>query len=105
MSNLNLFLLSSTSEGFSISTIQAMASMLPVIVTNSGGPEEIVTHRENGWVVDKGNPAAIADALKFLGANPDVCADLSVKAKEKVDDVFGMDAMLQKYDKIYSESC
>ena len=105
LSNLNLFLLPSISEGFSISTIQAMASMVPVIVTSSGGPEEIVTHQENGWMVDKGNSAAIAAALEYLGANPDICADISKKAKEKVVDVFSMDSMLEKYEKIYSNYC
>ena len=105
LSNLDLYLLPSISEGFSISTIQAMAAGIPVIVTRSGGPEEIVTHKENGWIVDKGNPAAIVDALELLSANPDICAALSKKAKEKVVDVFSMDAMLQKYEKIYSKLC
>lgn len=103
LSNLDLYLLPSISEGFSISTIQAMASGIPVIVTRSGGPEEIVTHQENGWVVDQGNPVAIVDGLEFLSANPDVCVDLSNNAKEKVVNVFSMDAMLEKYEKTYSE--
>ena len=47
LSNLNLFLLTSSSEGFSIATIQAMAAGLPVIATRSGGPQEIITHDEN----------------------------------------------------------
>jgi len=82
-----------------------MASMVPVVVTSSGGPEEIVTHQENGWMVDKGNPAAIAAALEYLGANPDICADISKKAKEKVVNVFSIAAMLEKYEKIYSNYC
>lgn len=32
-------MLSSVSEGFSISTIEAMACGVPVIATRSGGPE------------------------------------------------------------------
>jgi glycosyltransferase involved in cell wall biosynthesis len=105
LSNLDLYLLPSISEGFSISTIQAMASGVPVIVTRSGGPEEIVTHQENGWIVDKGNPAAIVDALELLGAHPDICANLSIKGKEKAVNRFSMDAMLGKYENIYAEFC
>jgi glycosyltransferase involved in cell wall biosynthesis len=105
LSNLDLYLLPSISEGFSISTIQAMASGVSVIVTRSGGPEEIVEHQENGWIVDKGSPDAIVDGLEYLVANPDICAGLSNNAKEKVTNVFSMDSMLEKYEKIYSESC
>jgi glycosyltransferase involved in cell wall biosynthesis len=105
LSNLDIYLLPSISEGFSISTIQAMAAGVPVMVTRSGGPEEIVTHQENGWIVDKNNPAAIVDGLEFLIANSTICAGLATKAKDKVVNEFSMDAMLEKYEDIYSECC
>ena len=102
LSKVDMFLLSSSSEGFSISTIQAMASSLPVIATRSGGPEEIVTHQQDGWLVEKNDPAVIAEAISILSGDPECRAKLSSKAKLKVDSTFGISAMLDAYQKLYS---
>lgn len=103
LSKVNLFLLSSSSEGFSISTIQAMASSLPVIATRSGGPEEIVRHQQDGWLVEKNDPAAIAEAINMLSENPERRDMLSNNAKLKVDNTFGLEAMLGAYQALYSK--
>lgn len=102
LSKVDLFLLSSSSEGFSISTIQAMASSLVVIATRSGGPEEIVTHQEDGWLVEKNDPAAIAQAISILSRDSECRVRLSSNAKLKVDSTFGLPAMLDAYQKLYS---
>jgi len=102
LSGLDLFLLSSTTEGFSIATIQALAAGLPVVVTRSGGPEEIITHGENGWVVNAGDHAAIADALEMLAADRSLCASLAEKGRKHAGDTFDIDAMLAAYEKVYA---
>jgi len=103
LSGLDMYLLSSRSEGFSIATIQAMAAGLPVVATRSGGPEEIITHGENGWLVEPGNPHAIADALEMLAADNVLCRSLSMAGKAHVTKTFGMETMLSAYEDIYEE--
>ena len=102
LSGLDLFLLSSTSEGFSIATIQALAAGLPVVVTRSGGPEEIVTHGENGWIVDAGDHMAIAGAIGRLAADPGLCASLAASGRKHANESFDIDAMLTAYEKVYA---
>ena len=41
---LDALLCSSTSEGFSLTICQALASGIPVVSTRCGGPEEILQH-------------------------------------------------------------
>jgi len=101
LSNLDLFLLSSTSEGFSIATIQAMAAGLPVIATRSGGPEEIISHKENGWLVEAGSAAEIACAIDRLIMDTVLRNTLSIKGQEHAKQSFDIQAMLDGYQNIY----
>jgi glycosyltransferase involved in cell wall biosynthesis len=101
LNNFDVFLLSSTSEGFSIATIEAMACGLPVVVTRSGGPEEIVTDREDGLLVDPASPAQIAAALESIATNAALRRQLGHRARATVIAKFSLAAMLRAYEKLY----
>jgi len=103
LSNLDIYLLTSISEGFSISTIQAMAAGVPVIVTRSGGPEEIVTHDNNGWTIDTGSPSAVAEAVRLLAGNRELREKLAQHARTHVLQTFGMETMISRYTEIYRQ--
>ncbi len=102
LAGLDMFLLSSTSEGFSIATIQAMAAGLPVLVTRSGGPQEIVTHGENGWMVVAGSAQAIAAGISALADDPQLRARLAANGRTHALQRFDISAMLQAYMAIYT---
>ena len=103
LSNLDLFLSSSISEGLPLSAIQAMAAKLPLIATRCGGYEELVTHLENGWLVEVGNPQAIADAIELVAADAELRSTLSENARKHAVETFDMAAMLNAYETIYDQ--
>ena len=103
LAQMDMFLLSSTSEGFSISTIEAMATGLPVLVTRCGGPEEIVEHKLNGWMVESNNAEAIAEGFRVLLNDAELCARLALAGRQHACAKFGLQAMLDSYDEIYRE--
>jgi len=99
-----LFVLSSLSVGFSISTIEALATGLPAIVTRCGGPEEIVTDGVDALMVEPGNPGALADGLAALLHDEGRARSLAEAGKARVGERFGMDTMLARYIALYTEA-
>ncbi len=103
LSNIDLFVLSSSSEGFSIATIQAMAAGLPVIATRSGGPQEIITDEKNGCLVDPGNPQQLADAIVKLASNSTLSRQLASAGQRHATDTFDVKSMVRSYEKVYND--
>ena len=101
LAQLDVFVLCSRSEGFSISTIEAMAAGLPVIASRCGGPEEIINHQHDGWLVENDNAAALAEGISHLLANNELAQRLALAAKSRVEAAFSGQKMLADYAELY----
>lgn len=102
LSNLDLFLSSSISEGLPLSAIQAMVAKLPIIATRCGGYEELIMDRENGWLVEVGNPRAIAEAIETVAAAPAIRSKLAENAQDYALSTYDIKAMLDTYQELYA---
>ena len=103
MNNLDLYASTSTSEGFSLSVVQAMACGVPVVATKSGGPEEIITHDVDGLLVDADSPEQVAMALRRLGTEPGTRERLTQAGRNAVEARFTLTHMVNSYDRLYDE--
>jgi len=101
LKQIDLFVLSSSSEGFSIATIEAMAAGLPVIATRCGGPEEILQHGSTGYLVSVHAPQELANAIKNLLDNPEEAKRLASAGYDHMRNTFSLTVMLQGYKKHY----
>lgn len=101
LQQMDMFALSSLSEGFSIATIEAMAAGLPVVVTRCGGPEEIITSGENGLMVEPDNPADIAKALAKYIKSPELREKMAAAGRARAEAVFSLEHMLDQYENEY----
>jgi D-inositol-3-phosphate glycosyltransferase len=57
------FVVSSDEEGLCVAAIEAMACGVPVVSTRCGGPESFVVPGQTGYLVERRDPAALANAL------------------------------------------
>jgi glycosyltransferase involved in cell wall biosynthesis len=104
MAALDVFVVSSSAEGFSLTTVQAMAAGLPVVATRCGGPEEILRNGELGVLVPTRSPEALADAVQRLVDRPAERRRITLAARAEAESRFALTSMVSGYEALY-ERC
>lgn len=81
-------------EPFGRVVVEGMLSGNPVVATQGGGVDEIIRPREDGLVVEPGNPAALAAALDYLARSPDRHAAIATAGQHTAHHRFSLDACI-----------
>ena len=76
-------------------------TQLPVLVARCGEPEEIVTHKKTGWIVDAGHPELSTSEILRLLDNTGLSNGLAVSGHAHVLSCFSLSAMLDAYEEVY----
>lgn len=91
-------------EGLGISIIEAMATGVPVIASNTIGVDELVRDGVNGVLVPVGDSSALADAILRLAEDPAMRARLSEGAAGFIsENKLDYDSMAKAHIEFYSE--
>lgn len=101
LNELDVFVLASVSEGFPLVALQAMAASRPMIVTRSGGPQEIIDDGRNGFLVPTSDSDALADKITALLRDPARSQEFARAAREKVGATFSIAKMVSEYEALY----
>ena len=100
---LDVFVLSSISEGLPLSVVEGMAASNPVVATDVGGLSEIVVHGQSGYLVEPRNSAALAEKILLLLQNKDIRETMGRKGREIAMNKFSLKAMIDNYQNLYHE--
>ncbi|MDH4062796.1 MAG: glycosyltransferase [Acidobacteriota bacterium] len=102
LSAFDVYVNSSTSEGVSLSILEAMAARLPVVATRVGGTPEVVVHGRTGLLVPARDPHALAQALRMLADDIHQRQMLGESARVAVEERFTLDRMVDHYARVYA---
>jgi glycosyltransferase involved in cell wall biosynthesis len=79
----DVFILTSFNEGMSNAMLEALASGLPIISTDTGGAEELVENGENGYMIKMKNSTDVAEKIEKLINNSELAKRMGEKSREK----------------------
>jgi glycosyltransferase involved in cell wall biosynthesis len=101
---LDVFVLSSVSEGLSNTILEAMAAGRAVVATNVGGAEEMIEDGITGVLVPRSDPKAMAEALRRVLAAGDGGAAMGAAARRRVEAEFTLAGMMDRYEQLYTDA-
>ncbi|MBN1945036.1 MAG: glycosyltransferase [Bradymonadales bacterium] len=81
----DIFVFPSTTDTFGNVVLEALASGLPAVVTDQGGPSEIVQHNRTGFIVPAGNTTGLVWAILQLVQDPSRRRSMSVAARKSAE--------------------
>jgi glycosyltransferase involved in cell wall biosynthesis len=101
LQGLDIFALSSLSEGYSMALLEACAVALPIVATSVGGNGEIVRDGATGLLVPPSDLEAMAGALLSLLEQPQRARSLGNAAREWVEAKGSLESMAANYATLY----
>jgi glycosyltransferase involved in cell wall biosynthesis len=99
-----IFVLSSRSEAFPISTLEAMRAGLPVVVSDAGGAGEAVRDGETGFLFAPSNAAALAERLARLAADARLRATMGAAGRRLYETEFTFEQMYRRTLAVYESA-
>lgn len=100
----DIFALSSDSEQFPISLVEAMAAGLPAVATAVGDVARMVADDNRPLIVEPGDEAAFAAALDSLAERPDLRRAIGRANRERAEAEYDEAGMVARYARLYGEA-
>ena len=97
----DVFALSSDTEQFPISLVEAMAARLPAVCTAVGDIAEIVSRDNAPFIAPAGDEAALASHMRKLLLDAGLRRAVGAANRSRVEQEFSKQRMVETYDRIY----
>jgi glycosyltransferase involved in cell wall biosynthesis len=100
---MDVFALTSRSEGFPVSILEAWAVGVPVVCTAVGGIPDVVADGETGLLVPQEDVAGLTTALARPLADREFAAKLSAAGAEAVRRKYSLTSVAAEYERTYRQ--
>jgi len=104
LSSVDIFCLPSYyGEGIPKSLMEAIASSIPCITTDTPGCRSTVVNNENGLLIEIKNPIAIANAVEKIIDNKEMFLSMSKKSRILAEDKFNEEIIIKQTLRLYEK--
>ncbi len=86
----DVFVLPTRGDCYSIAAIEAMASGLPVILSKTGGTEDIIRDNSTGFLIEPGDGEALSERLDYLLDHPERRREIGCSARQDAEERFDL---------------
>lgn len=93
----------SRAESLPYVVLESVAAALPIVATDVGGIPEILSAEQDRLAVP-GDPSSLADLMASYLAAPERQAAAAVLRRERIRELFSLDAMVQRTETIYRDA-
>jgi glycosyltransferase involved in cell wall biosynthesis len=100
---MDVYLLSSLSEGTSMTLLEAMSLSKPCVVTDAGGNPEIVINNENGFITPNDNADEFAQGIMQALSSISNSNELGQASKNRFISLFSEKSMNKQYRNLYKQ--
>jgi glycosyltransferase involved in cell wall biosynthesis len=100
---IDLFALTSESEGMPLAILEAWAAGLPVVASDCGGIPDVVTADRNGLLFRSGDVSALIDCISRAVDDAQLCKLISETGNMDVKTKYTLATMVANYERVYRE--
>jgi len=101
----DLGIITSETESFCLSILEAMCFSCPSVATRVGGIPEVIEDQVSGVLVPPGDPDVLARAVEELIADSPRRAALGRAARSRAETHFSAEAIISEYEALYRRVC
>lgn len=103
LSIMDIFVLTSLTEGLSRALMESMAMGLPAVCSGIDGNLEAVVNGETGFIFPVNDHSTLAEKLLLLIKDDKLREKMGARARVKVKEEFDMQNLARKYEELYME--
>jgi glycosyltransferase involved in cell wall biosynthesis len=103
LSIMDIFLMTSISEGTPLVILEAMAMEVPVVAPDVGGISEQIENGKSGFIFPPGNINIVSDIINQINANKEIFEKMGKLGRKRAEHFYSLERCVESHKVLYEE--